>query len=340
MRQKCINNHRGEITDNKHVHCLLTLISTFRRNECKYRYHGLDHISTHYNDWKCFYKYMHGRLMSPSQHPLPNVASPSQHQNTIVYQDFICCPATQHRNVPPLASESKIKSFSHVYWCNIPAVSYSERWHLTDSIGREMNKQMVVGRREKSITIVGSTLKVEEGIEAIVGTIELMTIVGPEEEARAAQTGTAVNELGWILKFWYVTIALPLYVSGQVDILQRGMEDCRLVLPFRCHSFPLVVFGFSRKVLTKDHKDHGTLIPVGGLQSHSNSNSNSNINVAIIRERLNHGPEAWVETTLSTRPWVRKWQPRAHTAGAYIVLGLTLGLLAGTLYILFAKNPL
>lgn len=59
-----------------------------------------------------------------------------------------------------------------------------------------MNRQMVVGRREKSITIVGSTLKVEEGIEAIVGTIELMTIVGPEEEARAAQTGTAVNELG------------------------------------------------------------------------------------------------------------------------------------------------
>lgn len=72
----------------------------------------------------------------------------------------------------------------------------------------------------------------------------------------------------------------------------------------------------------------------------SNSNSNSNINVAIIRERSNYDPEAGVETTLSTRPWVGKWLPRAHTAGAYIVLVSTLGLLAGTLYILFAKNPL
>lgn len=74
--------------------------------------------------------------------------------------------------------------------------------------------------------------------------------------------------------------------------------------------------------------------------SYSNSNSNTNINVAIIRECPNYDPEAGVETTLSTRPWVRKWLPRAHTARAYIVLVLTLGLLAGTLYILFAKNPL
>ncbi|WVO23447.1 uncharacterized protein IAS62_004801 [Cryptococcus decagattii] len=61
---------------------------------------------------------------------------------------------------------------------------------------------------------------------------------------------------------------------------------------------------------------------------YSNSNSNSNINVAIIRERPNYDPEAGVETTLSTRPWVRKWLLRAHIAGAYIVLVLTLGLLA------------
>lgn len=50
---------------------------------------------------------------------------------------------------------------------------------------------------EKSLSlIVGSTLKVEEGIEAFVGAIKLTTTAGPEEEARVAQTGTAVHELG------------------------------------------------------------------------------------------------------------------------------------------------
>lgn len=36
----------------------------------------------------------------------------------------------------------------------------------------------------------------EEGIEVIVGAIELTTTSGPEEEARVVQTETAVDELG------------------------------------------------------------------------------------------------------------------------------------------------
>lgn len=59
-----------------------------------------------------------------------------------------------------------------------------------------MNKQMVVGREKSLSSIVDSTLKVEEGIGAMVDTIALTTTTGPEEEARTAQTETAVDELG------------------------------------------------------------------------------------------------------------------------------------------------
>lgn len=43
-------------------------------------------------------------------------------------------------------------------------------------------------------------MKVEEGVEAVVDIIELATAAKPAEEARVAETVTAVDELGGVLK--------------------------------------------------------------------------------------------------------------------------------------------
>lgn len=43
-------------------------------------------------------------------------------------------------------------------------------------------------------------MKVEEGVEAVVDIIGLTTAANPAEEAKVAETVTAVDELGGVLK--------------------------------------------------------------------------------------------------------------------------------------------
>lgn len=198
---------------------------------------------------------MRKRLTHARHRTLAQLLPDPSRQRTPFFKDSLL--SSPHHDGHPASPQNQIIII--MYIAIFALIKYTERQHLREArvvvlAERWANKSPWEGVKACFLPLVPlavSIMKVEEGVEAVVDIIELASAAKPAEEARVAETVTAVDELGGVLKLWYLAVALFLYVlrsTSRVSFsVRRRIGSCCFLF-----SAAFIHFHFSTSIVPEN----------------------------------------------------------------------------------------